>query len=160
MKKEKFSTKKLEYLKKSDCFICKGQIRKEDTIFENKEFIAFLDIFPPTKGYAIVAPKKHFEDITEIPEKELQKTMLLVKKVAKAIKAAYSPRRICLAQTGGLVSHFHFHVIPMYSKDWNTSENFKRVFFKEEILKFSQAKLKKIAGKIRKNLKLKKTGSK
>lgn len=70
MKEKKFDIKKLEKIPKGKCFICKNQINNSEIIFENKEFIAFLDQYPPTKSYTILAPKKHIEDINELSEEE------------------------------------------------------------------------------------------
>ena len=51
-----------------DCIFCKivdGKIPAEK-VYEDDKALAFLDVSPTTKGYTIVIPKKHFENISEL----------------------------------------------------------------------------------------------
>ena len=73
----------------SDCIFCKivkGEIPCYQ-IYEDKDFLGFLDINPNTKGMALVLPKKHYDSyIFEMPEDEYQKLMQVAKKVAKLFR--------------------------------------------------------------------------
>ena len=149
MKTEKFEINNLKKIGKEKCFICKSQISKEELIFEDKNFIVFLDLYPPTKAYTIVAPKKHFEDVSEFSEKEYLEFQKLVYKISFAIKKAFNPKRICLLNSGGLLNHFHFHLIPVYKEMYN---NFLDIILKKEILKFSREEKMKIVSKIQRYL--------
>lgn len=53
-----------------DCLFCKiinSEIPSE-IIYEDKLVLAFLDINPTTNGDTLIIPKKHFQDILEIPD--------------------------------------------------------------------------------------------
>ena len=53
-----------------DCLFCKiinSEIPSE-IIYEDELVLAFLDINPTTNGDTLIIPKKHFQDILEIPD--------------------------------------------------------------------------------------------
>jgi len=149
MKKEKFDISKLKKIEKNECFICNRKIPKEEIIFEDERFIVFLDMFPPTKEYSILAPKKHVEDITELSEQEYLNLQKVLYKVSVAIKSAFNPKRICLMNSGGLLTHFHFHLIPMYEEVYN---NFIDIILKKNALKLSKKDKIKIVSEIKEQL--------
>ena len=149
MQEKQFDIQKLEKIPKDKCFICKHQIDNEDIVFENDKFIAFLDMYPPTKGYTILAIKKHLEDITELSENDYLEFQKILFQISEAIKKAYNPKRICLLNSGGLLTHWHFHIIPMYKEVYN---NFIDVVLKKSVLEISKDERKKIASEIKRNL--------
>ena len=66
-------------------------------------------------------PKKHYENIYEMPEEEVAHLYKIVKKVAYAVKNAVSAEGIRIVQNNGeaagqVIFHLHVHIIPM-SKD-------------------------------------------
>ncbi len=125
-----------KFLRRNVLFV-KHEIHNDDIIFENDKFIAFLDLYPPTKGYTILAPKKHIGDITELSEQEYMEFQKILFRISQAIKKAFNPKRICLLNSGGLLSHWHFHIIPMYKEVYN---NFIDVILKKSILELSKEK--------------------
>jgi len=145
MKKIKFDIKKLKKLDKKKCFICKNQINKENIIYENNEIIAFLDLYPPTKGYILVATKKHIEEVTELSENEYLNLQKILFKISKAIKKAFNPKRIYILKTGDLVAHLHFHIMPIY----NINNNFTDILLKKSIIKLSKEERKNITSEIK-----------
>ncbi len=149
MEEKKFDIKKLKKIPKEKCFICKHQIDDSDIIFENDKFIAFLDLYPPTKGYTLLAVKKHLEDITELPEKEYLELQEILFKISKAIKKTFNAKRICILNSGGLLTHLHFHIIPMYEEVY---DNFIDIILKKEILELSKEEMSELKDKIKNNL--------
>lgn len=107
-----------------DCLFCKivkGDI-PSTKIYEDKEFIAFLDIGPVNKGHTLVVPKKHSETFLYMNESELGKVMHVIQKLAKAIiKAAKADGFNLLLNNnraaGQVVDHSHFHIIPRFHGD-------------------------------------------
>jgi histidine triad (HIT) family protein len=105
------------------CIFCKIA-RKEapaNPVYEDDEVIAFLSIQPVNVGHTLVVPKRHYENIYEIPEKEVAHLYKIVKKMAYAVKNAVSAEGIRIVQNNGksagqVVFHLHVHVIPMYSQ--------------------------------------------
>jgi len=107
-----------------DCLFCKivkGEVVSYK-IFENEKAIAFLDVNPIAKGHTIVIPKKHFENIYNIPEQDLKDVILAVKATAKILKEKLNSTGINLLQRNGRgagqeVMHLHFHLIPRFEND-------------------------------------------
>lgn len=107
-----------------DCLFCKiggGQI-PSDKIYEDADFLAFLDIKPVNQGHTLVIPKTHYKDIFELPEEVLAKMSVLIKKLAPAIKDAVGAEGINIAMNnesaaGQVVFHSHIHIIPRHSTD-------------------------------------------
>jgi histidine triad (HIT) family protein len=104
-----------------DCVFCKI-IKKEEPasiVYEDADFLAFLDFKPFAEGHTLVIPKKHYECIYDIPDKELANLSVAVKKVAIMVKQAVSADGISIAQNNGKAAeqhifHIHVHVIPRF----------------------------------------------
>jgi len=104
-----------------DCLFCKISKHELDsaTVYEDKKVIAFLDINPagPLVGHTVVVSKGHYENIEEIPEKNLCEMMKIVKNLVPAIKKVSQAEGINIIQNNGkaagqFVPHMHFHIIP------------------------------------------------
>jgi len=103
------------------CRIIKGQILAHK-LYENDNVFVFLDINPYTRGHTLVIPKKHYQDIFDIPDKELEILIKEVKKVAELQRDKLKVKDINIFQRNGLlagqeVDHIHFHVVPRYEND-------------------------------------------
>ena len=119
------------------CKIAKGEVPSKK-VFEDKDTIAFLDINPANPGHTLVMPKKHSENIFDIGEADLQKTMAVVKDIATKLKENMEAVGVNVVQNNGrpagqLVSHTHFHVIPRFPED-NVIITYKRVHMEEKDL--------------------------
>ncbi len=96
-------------------------MRKEapaSVVYEDDKVIAFLSIQPINTGHTLVVPKKHYENIYEIPEDEVAYLYKIVKKAAYAVKNAVAAEGIRIVQNNGaaagqVIFHLHVHVIPM-----------------------------------------------
>lgn len=89
-------------------------------VYEDENFLAFLDISQATKGHTLVVPKKHYANIFEMPEDSA--IFSIVTKLAKAIKEATNAEGVNIlnnngAAAGQTVEHFHIHIIPRYKDD-------------------------------------------
>ena len=74
----------------NDCIFCKianGEIPSA-TLYEDDDFRVILDLGPATKGHALILPKAHYDDLTEIPEELAGKATGVAKKIVTAMKAA------------------------------------------------------------------------
>lgn len=108
----------------ADCIFCKianGEI-PSSTIYEDEEFRVILDIFPASKGHALIIPKAHYKDLYEIPEEQLEKVAILAKSIGTKMKAVLNCDGLNLVQNnevaaGQTVFHFHLHLIPRYEGD-------------------------------------------
>ena len=114
-------------MKDANCIFCKlanGDI-PTNTIYEDEDFIVFMDNAPATKGHALVVPKDHFANIYEIDEEILGKAVKVGQKVAKHVTPILGCEGFNLLQNNGEVAgqtifHFHMHLIPRY-KDMENS---------------------------------------
>jgi histidine triad (HIT) family protein len=106
-----------------NCAFCRIARNEEHSsqIYEDDNAMAFLDARPVNQGHALVIPKKHYENIFEIPDKELASLFKVVKRVAGAIMRGENAEGIRIVQNNGsaahqVVFHFHVHVIPEYER--------------------------------------------
>ena len=101
------------------CKIIKGEIPAYK-VYEDDFVLAFLDIYPISKGHTLVIPKKHVNRLTELDEEELKKFWSGVKRVIKKIEKLASDYNIVINQgtlAGQEVPHLHVHIIPRYGKE-------------------------------------------
>ena len=92
-------------------------------IYEDDDFLAFLDIRPFTRGHTLVIPKLHSVDLTDTPPETLAGMAAVGQRVARATRASG------LAATGNNVAindgksafqsvfHIHLHVVPRRDGD-------------------------------------------
>jgi histidine triad (HIT) family protein len=105
------------------CTFCKI-VRREapaSYVYEDEKAVAFLSTRPVNVGHTLVVPKRHYENIFEISEKEVVHLSKIVKKVACAVKKAVSAEGIRIVQNNGeaagqVIFHLHVHIIPMYAE--------------------------------------------
>jgi histidine triad (HIT) family protein len=107
-----------------DCIFCKiakGEIPCAK-LYENEHVLAFLDLAPVNKGHALVIPKKHHQDLLDMPEKLFEEVGKAAKKIAEAMILATGAEGFNIGQNNGkasgqIVMHFHLHVIPRFETD-------------------------------------------
>ena len=104
------------------CIFCKV-IAKEVSgyfILEEKDYVAFLDIFGSTEGHVMVVPRKHGYSILDYSEEELGVLMGGAKKVAEKMKKALKTDSITIGinhEEKRGVPHLHVHLIPRFEGD-------------------------------------------
>lgn len=107
-----------------DCIFCKivkGEIPCSK-IYEDNEFLAFLDIAPINPGHTLIVPKVHCKNLLDFPKAEETDLIEFIKKVADAVVKATKADAFNLGMNNGraagqLVDHAHFHIIPRFSDD-------------------------------------------
>jgi histidine triad (HIT) family protein len=82
-------------------------------IAETENYLAFLDVFPLTKGHVLVIPKKETDNIFDIEEEEFAGLHLFSKIIASAVKQAVPCRKIGVVVIGLEVPHAHIHLVPI-----------------------------------------------
>lgn len=103
------------------CMIVNGEIPSYK-VYEDDDFLAFLDISQAEKGHTLVVPKKHFDNFLELDDETASKMLVLVKNLAVKIKNATNCDGINILNNNGeaagqSVKHVHFHIIPRYTND-------------------------------------------
>ena len=131
------------------CRIASGEAAAS-IVYEDKNVLAFMDLSPATVGHTLVVPRKHWENIYEVPEETLTKLIAVVKRVSVAVKKSFDADGITIIQNNGraagqMVFHLHFHVIPV-----NSNSEIRRGFHGR--VASERTRLDKTAQKIRENL--------
>ena len=113
-------------------------------VLENKNFLAFLDIFPLAKGHVLVIPKKETDYLFDIISDEYLELWKFVQKVAKAMDKVIDCKRIGVAVIGLEVPHAHIHLVPL--------NNVSDINFERPKLSLSEEEMYEVAQNIRKAL--------
>lgn len=114
-------------------------------IYEDENFLAFLDVFPLVKGHTLVIPKKETDYLFDINDDELSQMIIFSKKVALALGKAIPCIKVGVSVLGLEVAHAHIHLIPMQAvSDMN---------FSKPKLQFSKEEMAEVAAAIQSNLK-------
>tara|TARA_B100000989_G_scaffold290686_1_gene264160 strand:+ start:1095 stop:1484 length:390 start_codon:yes stop_codon:yes gene_type:complete len=82
-------------------------------IYEDSNFLAFLDIDPNALGHTLCIPKKEIDQIFDLDDKTLSELIIFSKKIANAIKKAVVCKRVGISVIGLEVPHVHVHLIPI-----------------------------------------------
>ena len=108
----------------NDCLFCKiiSDDIPADKVYEDDNVLAFLDIGPVNLGHTLVVPKKHYKDITEMPEEEVGVLFRAVQKIAKGVMKGADVSAFNIGvNTGGvagqLIFHTHVHIMPRVEGD-------------------------------------------
>jgi histidine triad (HIT) family protein len=100
-----------------DCIFCKI-VNKEipaNIVYEDNDFLAFLDINPISPGHSLVIPKKHYRWVWDIPSEEnpsLGHYFEIAGKVANAIRKAFNQEMVLSKIVGEEVHHAHIWIYP------------------------------------------------
>jgi diadenosine tetraphosphate (Ap4A) HIT family hydrolase len=147
----------------NDCIFCKI-VKKEMPcykIWEDKNHLAFLSIFPNTEGFSVVITKKHYPSYAfDLPDNILKKLIIATKKVAKLLDAKLADvGRTGMIFEGYGVDHAHAKLFPMHgtkNKKWKPAKSNMKKYFKKyegyisshDYERADDKKLKKLAEKI------------
>ncbi len=82
-------------------------------IWEDENFLAFLDINPINPGHTLLIPKTHVEDVFELSDDSFQHLFLTAKNIAPILQKATSAKRMGIAVEGFGVPHVHIHLVPV-----------------------------------------------
>jgi histidine triad (HIT) family protein len=107
-----------------DCLFCgivAGTVPGE-IVDSDEHTVAFMDINPATPGHALIVPRDHSVDLTDVPDADLERTILAARRLARRMDEVLRPDGFnilnsCRAAAWQSVFHFHIHVIPRYADD-------------------------------------------
>lgn len=116
------------------CQIVKGE-SDAVKVYEDDEFVAFMDNRPINKGHTLIVPKKHYDLIFEMSEEDVCKLFSLCLRIAKALMRAVKADGLNIGQNNGraagqIIDHVHVHLIPRFfgdsNKGWPTRKNSRK----------------------------------
>ena len=106
------------------CIFCQIALKKSPSniVYEDTKYIAFLDLYPFSRGHTLVCPKEHGETIWDMNEQDIAGLFKVAFKVSKAVVAAVGADGFRFVQNNGeaanqVVAHVHVHVIPVKMED-------------------------------------------
>lgn len=126
----------------NDCLFCKiiAQELPCHQVYEDNNWLAFLDINPVNLGHILVLPKQHHRNLLDLPENLLREIGPLIQKIALAAKEATQADGINIgwnneASAGQIIFHSHIHIIPRFKGDgfihWKGKDNITQEEFAE-----------------------------
>lgn len=89
--------------------------------FEDDVALAFMDLFPVSRGHTLVIPKRaEARNFLDLPEAEVGPFMARVQRVARGVERALAPEGVTIFQFNGApagqtVFHLHFHIVPRWT---------------------------------------------
>jgi histidine triad (HIT) family protein len=120
-----------------DCVFCKivkGEV-PSDKVYENADFMAFLDIAPVSRGQVLVIPKKHYRWTWDVPN--FGNYWEVAQKVAKAAMAGLNVKMVEFLTHGMDVEHAHIWVVPIYGNEAYIKADKRLSFSNDEMKKIS-----------------------
>jgi histidine triad (HIT) family protein len=104
-----------------DCIFCAIVARRAPAwiVYEDAKCLAFLDLFPFTRGHLLVIPKRHVPRLTELPRSEYEEFFHALATVCRRADRLSPDYNVALnqgARAGQIVFHLHFHIIPRYGE--------------------------------------------
>jgi histidine triad (HIT) family protein len=129
-----------------NCIFCKivaGEI-PANKIFEDDDFIAFLDIKPNNLGHSLLVPKIHCKNIFDMPDEILAKLGKHIQIIAQAVLKGTEAKGINIGMNNGetagqLIGHAHIHIIPRFPQDGLIHWSAKDGITQEELSKAAEA---------------------
>jgi histidine triad (HIT) family protein len=107
----------------TNCIFCKianGEI-KVQPIIETEHYISYNDISPQAPVHALIIPKKHFDSLNDVDDKDLLGDLLEgVKKTALKLGVGQDYRTVINTGKGAgqTVFHVHFHILGGRQMNW------------------------------------------
>lgn len=98
----------------TDCIFCKIA-KKEipaEIVYEDKDFLGFLDIQPQSPGHTQVIPKQHCRWVWNLPENLIGRYFETAAKIAQAQQKAFQTDWILSKIIGDEVPHAHIWIFP------------------------------------------------
>ena len=88
-------------------------------VYEDDQVLAFLDIFPLSKGHTLVIPKEPAETVDQLSDDAGAAIGRALPRISRAVLAATGATAFNILQNNGptahqAVFHVHFHIIPKY----------------------------------------------
>lgn len=100
--------------------ILRGEIPKV-TVYEDDAVLAFMDVFPDSRGHLLVVSKtSKARNLLDVEPDVLCGLMTQAQRLARAITAALRPDGVRMVQLNGAAAgqtifHLHVHLIPVWA---------------------------------------------
>lgn len=137
------------------CFIC-GLVSGDpgfahQVVYEDETSIAFLNKYPTLRGYTLVCPKAHREQVTgDFPLTDYLALQGVVHRVAEAVRKAMAAERVYVLSLGSQQgnSHVHWHVAPLPPGVPLEAQQFAALDVTQGVLDIDETEMAEIARRI------------
>ena len=137
------------------CFICELVRGSPEffhhVVYEDDESIVFLNKFPTLRGYTLVCPKQHKEDIADdLTREEYLRLQSLVQRVARALKQILPVERVYVLSLGSMQAnrHLHWHVAPLPPHVPLERQQFHALMLENGVLEIAEDEMRALAAKL------------
>ena len=91
-------------------------------VYEDENVLAFLDVFPHTKGHTVVVPKKHVSSIFDFTSDDRSNFSAGLSAAARRVNEVIKPDGMNIGVNdrpagGQVVPHVHWHIFPRFEND-------------------------------------------
>lgn len=148
----------IEQIQNSPCFICElvaGRLNGNHVIYQNEEYIAFLNKYPMLYGYALVAPALHKEQVTgDFTLEEYLALQRAVYHVAEAVRRTVEAERIYILSLGSQQGnrHVHWHLAPLPYGIPFKQQQLEALRVENGVLDITEPEMAMLAERIRQNM--------
>ena len=150
----------IEKIQTSPCFICEmvaGNLNGNHIIAQNDEVVIFLNKYPVLRGYTLVAPVEHKEQVAgDFTLEEYLALQRIIYKTAEAVRKSVDAERIYVLSLGSQQGnrHVHWHIAPLPYGVPFKEQQLEALRVEHGILDLSEEDMQSIARRIRENLDL------
>lgn len=109
-------------------------------VHDDEQFLAFLDVFPRTKGHTLVIPKTQYRWTYDVPN--FGAYWEFAHKVTRALQKSLEPQWVNYF-TYGTVPYAHIHILPRFTDIDTTSEQVAPA-----VIQMSKEELSELASRI------------
>jgi histidine triad (HIT) family protein len=105
-----------------DCLFCRIVAGQESAhlVWDSPDVLAFLDARPVFKGHTLIVPRRHVDNLLDLPEELMLPLMSATKRIAAAMQTGLSAKGSFVATNNTVsqsVPHLHVHVVPRTKGD-------------------------------------------
>ena len=132
-----------------------GRLNGNHIIIQNDLFIAFMNIYTPLYGYALVAPTAHKEQVTgDFSQDEYLALQGAVYRVAEAVRRTVESERVYILSLGSQQGnrHVHWHIAPLPHGVPFEAQQLAALTIEGSILDISDDEMAALASRIRRNM--------
>ncbi|HEY3875007.1 MAG TPA: HIT family protein [Candidatus Kapabacteria bacterium] len=98
------------------CQIVRGE-NPHEIVYEDSEFLGFLDRYPLNAGHTQLIPKQHYRWVWDMEKPDLGFFLMKAQRIVRALERTFETEWV-IADTGGIgVPHAHLHLVPRFEDD-------------------------------------------
>lgn len=108
-----------------DCLFCKIANKEIESkvLYEDDNYLAFLDIDQETEGHTLIIPKRHITDYTELTKEDYDNMFEIAKKLNPMLQEKLNKSGITMLFNYGdaqVIKHVHLHLLPNFLVEKST----------------------------------------